>query len=565
MKNELYKNLIDDLKKDYNSGYKINYLKRKYKQFYNMKGIKKIINYRFIKAYQKIEKIGQFYNGMFIKEEIAKYDYLLNDICGYALDDNQKKAVIKDPNNLLIIAGAGSGKTLTIVGKIMYLLAKNITPSEILCLSFTNMAAESLKNKLKENNIETDVLTFHKLGINILKSHGYKVNINTHLLENVIEKNLIYSKMKKFLKVNFITVDKYGDITSEDNLINQNMFLYTEEYKSYQKLFLTFINLFKGNNLNIKRFDYLIKKAPYKNKIILKYIKSIYKKYENELKFNNEIDFNDMINKAIMLVNSKGIKKYKYIIVDEFQDTSLSKINLLKAIQKRTKAKIVAVGDDWQSIYRFAGSDINNFLNFKDYFPYSETTIINNTYRNSKELLKVSSSFIMKNKSQIKKRLNSFKTNNKPIKLYYYEKDYKDELLKIVKEVKGEKLILSRNNRDVLKIFSILKNRKFINVMTVHKSKGLEAENVILTGLNDSTLGFPNKIIQNDILKYVLSNKENYPYEEERRLFYVALTRTKNNVYLLVDKENPSIFVNELLKDYPNFIEINEKCNIKDK
>jgi len=103
---------------------------------------------------------------------------------------------------------------------------------------------------------------------------------------------------------------------------------------------------------------------------------------------------------------------------------------------------------------------------------------------------------------------------------------------------------------------SILKGRKDIKIMTVHKSKGLEADNVILVGLDDSILGFPNKIIQNNILKYVLSDKDNYPYEEERRLFYVALTRTKNDVYLLVNKNNPSIFVKELLKDYSNYIKI---------
>ena len=554
MKNELYKKLINDLKSNYNNGYKINYLKRKYKKDYKkQKGINKLINYKFIKAYQNIEKISHFYNETMVKEELDKYDYLFN-VSGYKLDDNQKKAVIKDPNNLLIVAGAGSGKTLTIIGKIIYLLHKNIKPSEILCLSFTNMAAQSLKNKLKENNIEMDVLTFHKLGINVLKNHGYKISINTDLLENVIEKNLIYKNMRKFLKTKFNTVDKYGDKIENDNLITKEMFKYTEEYKSYYNLFLSFINLFKVNNFSINNFDSFITKAPYKNKQVLRFIKKIYIEYEETLKFNNEIDFNDMINKAIHLVNTKGIKDYKYIIVDEFQDTSLSKINLIKAIQKKTKAKLVAVGDDWQSIYRFSGCDINNFLNFEKYFPYSEKVLINNTYRNSKELLKVSSGFIMKNKSQIKKKLISTKINKKPIKIYYYENDYKNLLIEIVKMIKGEKLILGRNNKDVIKTINILKSKK--GIMTVHKSKGLEAENVILVGLDDSILGFPNKIIQNDILNYVLSNKETYPYEEERRLFYVALTRTKNNIYLLVDKNNPSIFINELLKNYSNYIEI---------
>jgi len=130
------------------------------------------------------------------------------------------------------------------------------------------------------------------------------------------------------------------------------------------------------------------------------------------------------------------------------------------------------------------------------------------------------------------------------------------KLFEVVNKIKGEKLVLGRNNKDIRKSMSILKGRKDIKIMTVHKSKGLEADNVILVGLDDSILGFPNKIIQNNILKYVLSDKDNYPYEEERRLFYVALTRTKNDVYLLVNKNNPSIFVKELLKDYSNYIKI---------
>ena len=92
--------------------------------------------------------------------------------------------------------------------------------------------------------------------------------------------------------------------------------------------------------------------------------------------------------------------------------------------------------------------------------------------------------------------------------------------------------------------------------LTVHKSKGLEEENVIVLNMNNSYLGFPNKIVNNKILDYVLTIKDFYLYEEERRLFYVALTRTKNNVYLFCNKNNPSIFIKELIKEHSNNIQI---------
>ena len=140
-----------------------------------------------------------------------------------------------------------------------------------------------------------------------------------------------------------------------------------------------------------------------------------------------------------------------------------------------------------------------------------------------------------------------------------YEKNLL-KLLDIVVEKYDEILILGRNNFDINKFFLldsdnffVYKDKK-IKYLTVHASKGLESECVIIINLKDSTLGFPNKIIDNKILKYINNSNDKYPYEEERRLFYVALTRTKNEVFLLVDK-NKSIFIKELIKEYDKYIE----------
>ena len=265
--------------------------------------------------------------------------------------------------------------------------------------------------------------------------------------------------------------------------------------------------------------------------------------------------------------------KTKYIIIDEYQDTSYVRFSLIKEIIDKTNAKLMVVGDDFQSIYRFTGCDLELFTNFHKYFRNTKIRYISNTYRNSNELIDVAGSFIMKNKEQIKKKLKSNIHINKPIVVVRYKmkNDLKKLILNIYKKNKNI-LILGRNNNDINsyldKDFIIkdnkiiyLKNRKIdIKYLTVHKAKGLEADNVIIINLYNKTLGFPNKMNDDKLLRFVSKNKINYPYDEERRLFYVALTRTKEKVYLYTPF-NPSVFVNELIDDYRDRIDI---INIKD-
>ena len=272
-----------------------------------------------------------------------------------------------------------------------------------------------------------------------------------------------------------------------------------------------------------------------------------------------------MINKATNIIKNNGyIKKYRYIIIDEYQDTSYTKYNLIKEIKNKIDCKLFVVGDDFQSIYRFTGCNLDIFLKFKKYFKYSKIIKINNTYRNSKELISISGNFIMKNKNQLRKKLKSNKSINKPV-VIIYTNNIKKDFKKLIQIINTNILVLGRNNNDIYKVLDnevklfkdkIIYKDKNIRYLTVHKSKGLEEDNVILINLENSILGFPSKIENNKILNYVLNEKDNYPYEEERRLFYVALTRTKNYVYLLVNKDKESIFVKELIKDNKDEINI---------
>lgn len=224
---------------------------------------------------------------------------------------------------------------------------------------------------------------------------------------------------------------------------------------------------------------------------------------------------------------------------------------------KYNGSKIMCVGDDYQSIYRFAGSDIEVFLNFKKYFNDSEVKYLKNTYRNSKELLYVSNSFICKNKYQIKKELFSNKSNARPIKILF-SNNKKKSLEYLLKSLGCDTMIIGRNNKDINYYVDKYEDINNLNYYTAHKSKGLESENVILINLTNGKLGFPTTLGNSKVVSN-LFEKELYKFDEERRLFYVALTRTKNSVYMIVDKNNMSCFVRELIRDYKSYIEYIKK------
>ncbi len=496
-------------------------------------------------------------------------DSFFDNINGYELDLNQRKIIINKNKNILVVAGAGSGKTLTIIGKIKYLIEKqNVNPKEILCLSFTNETVNSLKKKL---DLKIDIYTFHKLSLEILKdNHVYfKITEPDYLEYLIIEyfENLIYqNSLIKYVLDYF----KYYLKDNQDLTYERLKTEYFKEFMAYKKLIIKFINLIKCNNHDLNNFKGYLKrnkyvfsrKKQYKNKCFLVIMFDIYKLYLEELNSSLEIDFDFMITKATNSIKKKGlIRYYKYIIIDEFQDTSMVRYELIKKIQEECDSQIFCVGDDFQSIYRFSGCTLDLFVNFKKYFKKANIMYMNKTYRNSLDLIKIAYHFIIKNKYQLSKKIISLKRLDNPIKIVYFTKNnYSYKMLNLLEKLRIEDkkniLILGRCNHDlnnafkgeVRNSFLVYKDMK-IRFLTVHTSKGLEADNVIVLNLSDDVLGFPNKLEDDEVLKLFFKNKEKYLYAEERRLFYVALTRTKNYVYLMTMKNNSSKFVDEIKKD----------------
>lgn len=508
------------------------------------------------KRFKKFQNECVLNNKRYIDAECNKYKYLFDNINGYCLDTIQREIIVSDEDAAIIMAGAGSGKSLTIIGKVVYLLKKGYCFADILCLSFTNKACYNLSLKLPGVN----VMTFHKLGMDILRSNGIYFNIVSddklrNVVDHVIKGNDLF--MKVVPDFDFITL---GGDELED--LKRIIMLNSSYVKRLSKDIVTFINLFKGNGYSYDYFQMFLEKnekendkyIKERNRAFLEIARKVYSEYSFYLKKNKLLDFNDMISMAIKIVKEKGIYDYKYIIIDEYQDTSLLKCLLIKAIKDKCLAKLLVVGDDFQSIYRFTGTNLDVFIDFNKYFKYGVYFYLNKTYRNSQELLNIAGDFIMKNKRQIKKELFSDISCFKPIVICYYEDDV-NEIIDFIVFNFDKVMFLGRNNDSIRKL-------KVKNKLTVHSSKGLEFENVAIIDLEDKTNGFPNKIVSDDIFKYVLNDNDIFPYEEERRLFYVAMTRTKNKVCLCVKKSNPSIFVLELLKKDISVIYDIKHCSV---
>lgn len=343
------------------------------------------------------------------------------------------------------------------------------------------------------------------------------------------------------------------------------------------ELFETVINLIKSNGYTIDTVRQLNvgNSNSQTNNIILSLIEPIFTAYCAYLTEHEEIDFNDMINLATQYVEQgKFINPYKYVIVDEYQDISKARFLLLNSMRKSNNYDLFCVGDDWQSIYRFAGSDIGYILNFEKYWGPTEISKIETTYRFTQKLIEISGNFIMQNPVQIKK---SIKGKNDTVGFALGEiNGYTD---KFTIEFMAKKLEDLPKNSSVFFIgrysfdakllsdsglfacqfnnvsgFVEVKYRKRMdlnmNFITAHKSKGLQADYVFIINNKKSRMGFPSKIQDAAILNLLLDNCDSYPYAEERRLFYVALTRAKKKAFLVTVSNQESDFAMELKDRY---------------
>ena len=294
--------------------------------------------------------------------------------------------------------------------------------------------------------------------------------------------------------------------------------------------------------------------------------------YSRKLEEAQRIDFDSMIGDAVRLVETgRYTSPYSLILVDEFQDISDPRADLIKALKhQKAFSKVFAVGDDWQSIYRFAGSDISIFTQFEANFGASWQGRLEQTYRCNQLLAGAAANFIQRNPEQIKKTVRSTKPaiprsircipisvdRRKPSfpKACFQLLDRLDTFLGGIashwRKEPGQKLkvlVLWRYN--LLNPFGsqtpIFRNIDVAG-MSFHRSKGLEADYTVLLDVSEGDYGVPSRIEDDELLNLVIPRPETFAYAEERRLFYVALTRASRGAFLLYNEKKPSRYIREL-------------------
>lgn len=334
----------------------------------------------------------------------------------------------------------------------------------------------------------------------------------------------------------------------------------------FSKLMASFLSLFKASPLGLEAIrvgnldEYNFTRWELFKKIFL----WLYNRYQSVLTANQTIDFADMINKATVYAEkpdfherTKGRFKLKYLLVDEFQDISPIRASFIKALSAANPGcALMGVGDDWQAIYRFTGSDVHLTTEFGKHFGPGEVLQLDKTFRFNDRIEKVASGFVQKNPVQIPKQLVT------------HSKSYNPEV-SIISERKAEAIAKAMNALGTLEpgskpsVMFLSRFKKSLpdvraisrsypgyefKAMSAHGSKGKQADYVIILDVIDDRWGFPSKVETDSILLVLLPGVDGFRYSEERRLFYVALSRAKKSVFIHTELGRESEFVKELMQ-----------------
>lgn len=563
--------------------------KRNYLWRFDLAGLKNFYQTE-VKLYRYLAQRNQL-NQKFIKKEQQK-PYLIE---GNRLDPQQIEAVVACEDAALFLAPAGSGKSASLLAKITYLTeVLKIPPEQILIIAFTNKVVAELKTRIKQNQVE--IRTFHSLGNKIIKGklQGYR------LISEAQTERFFRQKIKELLATDQNYATKYATYLKNDAL--EVVPSFTEksnqtDAEKLQALFSAVLSLQKSEKASLTEYKRRLTKLanPTERKPALEFfalyapVVQAYQKYLREGKY---YDFADMLNKSTDIVEKMPANSfnYQYILVDEAQDLSTSKYLLLKAIlAKCQKVKLFAVGDDWQSIYRFAGSNLKVLDDFEKIFGRcTYRGLIELTYRFGQPTAKLSNHFIEKNPHQSRKKVKPHVKRHTPIEVSLSPAqqergipwDYAavDKKLQALYAKYGEKLfekkvqIIARYNRDIYRLIDSstksYQNAKLnkeataqtellwqitgakqplkVPFCSMHKAKGITRDIVFVINLNSGTMGMPATRGDDPVMSVLLTKLDPYPYAEERRLFYVAITRAKERTILVASAHSISDFVFEV-------------------
>ena len=410
-------------------------------------------------------------------------------------------------------------------------------------------------------------------------------------LEHISDMSVgVKEKEKQYKKANKTLFKTYENIHAKDSVLfnealdaivknrlpasykSQTALSFEEELNSYHKELKDFImqalriiKMIKAENLSTSK---ALKKAladPHQRvRDFYRLVIPLMKKYQAYCVNKSYLDFEDMIVKTIDLfkhraeIKEKFQQQYKYILVDEFQDVNNLQVDLLKRLLT-PENQLFCVGDDWQSIYGFRGSNVNYIVNFGKYFPKAEVIKLNQNYRSTEHIVGASNEVIKHNKFKVDKEIFANKKSDTKVNIFAGN-DQQENIDFVVEEVKRlfqkgyqkeDILFLYRRSKMYNDYYNrFMKERIYVQYRTIHAAKGLEAKAVFIIGLTQGYGGFPDVWLEDRIFQVVKPTQHDLLMEEERRLFYVAITRAKDLLYLITEKGNESSFLSEIPENF---------------
>lgn len=500
-------------------------------------------------------------NGEWSEKMLTHYADFFNTVEPSPLNKSQASAVVNGEEAVLVLAGAGSGKTSVLVARAGWLLLRKLAaPQQILLLAFGRQAAEEMNERIKQrlNNDAIQARTFHSLALHIIQQGSSKspsvskLETDTSLRHKLLietwcqqcsEKKAQANGWRQWLQEELKWELGEGDFWKEERL--------AKRLASRLERWLGLMRMHGGAQAA------MIESAPEEVRDLfskrVKLMAPLLKAWKNALKEEGATDFAGLIHQAVNILDKgRFISPWKHILVDEFQDISPQRALLLTALRRQNKqTSLFAVGDDWQAIYRFSGAEMTLTTAFHHHFGEGDRCILDTTYRFNDRIGEIANTFVQSNPHQLKKPLNSLSKGNKKSISLLPEAQLEALLNKISGYATAEEQVLLLARYHYLRP-ALLEKAKTrwpklkLAFSTIHASKGQQADYVVLLGLQAGEEGFPAAARESVMEQALLPQPEAFPDAEERRLAYVAMTRAKQQVWLLFDKEQPSEFVEEI-------------------
>jgi DNA helicase-4 len=501
------------------------------------------------------------HNQAFTETMLTQYAAFFQGIESSPLNEAQARAVVNGERSLLVLAGAGSGKTSVLVARAGWLLTRGeAAADQILLLAFGRKAAQEMDERIRErlNTEAISAKTFHALALHIIQQGSKKVPVISKLENDASARQSLLTKcwqqqcQEKKAQAKgwrqWLEEEMAWDVPEED---------YWHDPKIVRRMgsrLDRWVSLMRSHGGSQAE---MIDSAPEEIRELfgkrVKLMAPLLKAWKTALKDEGAVDFSGLIHQAInVLEKGRFVSPWKHILVDEFQDISPQRAALLAALRKQnSQTTLFAVGDDWQAIYRFSGAQLSLTTAFTDYFGEGDNCALDTTYRFNSRIGEIANRFIQQNPHQLSKPLNSLTTGDKKA-VTLLPDDQLDALLdKLSGFAKPEQRILIMARYHHLKPAALEKAatrwpKLQIDFMTIHASKGQQADYAIVLGLQEGQDAFPAPARESIMEQALLPQPEDFPDAEERRLLYVAMTRARQRVWLMFNKQEPSVFVDVL-------------------